>query len=403
MPESYIEPLTDRQVCFKCHKSVTGKKKLPKCSRCHAITYCGPQCQKADWDRHSWNCLPVMVTEFEGKGRGLVAAKDIKMGDLIFTDKPMLKLAAVPGGCLPDSTAMDSMMTQIGNLSSEAKKQFYKLKPPLESDLEFAFRYLNLPEYGRDEYDIFRNNCVHIGQYCFIYLNQSLVNHSCSPNAVKVLSSPARQPGMKTKSETRAIKDISKGEEITVCNIEEIKMLGNVRRMKPDQRMAFVCKCDVCSGKIPGQEDIIQELLKLRSCRSLHSNQYQKKPSDWRRDAKTADKIADLTLKLDLGKITTKIYAFQDLARAAQMARDEDLQKKALDIMKKFVEDTRVEEIKEKYDLLKICVAQRSSEMKSKEPPKSDEIYQFNPYNLDIGTWMDGQAVMQTAMRNFEQ
>ena len=152
MPESYIEPLTDRQVCFKCHKSVTGKKKLSKCSRCHAITYCGPQCQKADWDRHSWNCLPVMVTEFEGKGRGLVAAKDIKMGDLIFTDKPMIKLAAVPGGCLPDSTAMDSMMTQIGNLSSEAKKQFYKLKPPLESDLEFAFRYLNLPEYGRDEY-----------------------------------------------------------------------------------------------------------------------------------------------------------------------------------------------------------------------------------------------------------
>ena len=61
--------------------------------------------------------------------------------------------------------------------------------------------------------------------------------------------------------------------------------------------------------------------------------------------------------------------------------------------MKKFVEDTRVEEIKEKYDLLKFCVAQRSSEMKSKEPPKSDEIYQFNPYNLDIGLlvlgWMD--------------
>ena len=124
------------------------------------------------------------------------------------------------------------------------------------------------------------NICVHIGQYCFLYLNQSLVNHSCSPNAVQVLSSPARQPEMKTKSETRAIKDISKGEEITVCNIEEIKMLGNVRRMKPDQRMAFVCKCDVCSGQIPGQEDIIQELLKLRSCRSLHSNQYQKKPSE---------------------------------------------------------------------------------------------------------------------------
>ena len=42
-----------------------------------AITYCSKECQVADWDRHEWNCVPVMVTEFPGKGRGLVASKDI--------------------------------------------------------------------------------------------------------------------------------------------------------------------------------------------------------------------------------------------------------------------------------------------------------------------------------------
>ena len=67
-----------------CHKVVTGKNKLSKCKRCHA----------KDWERHKWNCVPgpVMVTEFEGKGRGLVAAKDIKMGELIFIDKPLIKV-----------------------------------------------------------------------------------------------------------------------------------------------------------------------------------------------------------------------------------------------------------------------------------------------------------------------
>ena len=88
MPEPYIEPITDRQTCFKCNKTADGKKKLSKCNGCHAITYCCKECQKEDWPRHAWNCVPVMVTEVPGKGQGLVAARDIKMGELIFTDKP---------------------------------------------------------------------------------------------------------------------------------------------------------------------------------------------------------------------------------------------------------------------------------------------------------------------------
>ena len=71
---------------------MTGEKELSKCSRCHAITYCGLECQKADWNRHRSNCIPVMVKEFEGKGRGVVAARDIKMGEFIFLDKPAIKL-----------------------------------------------------------------------------------------------------------------------------------------------------------------------------------------------------------------------------------------------------------------------------------------------------------------------
>ena len=52
MPEIYIEPLTDRQVCYTCKKTVDGKKKLSKCGGCHAITYCGQECQVADRARH---------------------------------------------------------------------------------------------------------------------------------------------------------------------------------------------------------------------------------------------------------------------------------------------------------------------------------------------------------------
>ena len=92
MSEFFIQLVTDRQQCFQCHKTVTGKKKLSKCSRCQAITYCGKECQLGDWARHKYNCIPVMVTEIEGKGRGLVAARDIKMGEVLFLDKTVIKL-----------------------------------------------------------------------------------------------------------------------------------------------------------------------------------------------------------------------------------------------------------------------------------------------------------------------
>ena len=74
------ETLTDRNRCHKCDKTGKRKKdKLSKCGRCEAITYCSRECQAEDWPRHKDNCVPVMIAEVGEKGRGLVAAKDIKM------------------------------------------------------------------------------------------------------------------------------------------------------------------------------------------------------------------------------------------------------------------------------------------------------------------------------------
>ena len=83
------ETLTDRYRCHKCDMT-SNKKKLSKCERCHAVTYCSRECQAEDWARHKDNCVPVMLKEYEGKGLGLVAAKDIKMGELILTNEAVI-------------------------------------------------------------------------------------------------------------------------------------------------------------------------------------------------------------------------------------------------------------------------------------------------------------------------
>ena len=243
MPENFIQPVTDRQVCFKCHKTatVTGKKKLSTCSSCHAITYCGKECQKADWPRHGWNCVPVMVKEFEGKGRGVVAARDIKMGEFIFLDKSAVTSPIrssdneIPHIIEQMSDEdVDSVMRQVDNLPSEAKHLFYKLE---EVQGEWA-----------KELKIFARNAMlnHTFNEYRLFLNGVLINHSCAPNAI----SETLDDG---SMEFRAIKDISKGEEITNfywcfddfsyknfgCNVKE--------RMKViKDRFGFECKYCVC-------------------------------------------------------------------------------------------------------------------------------------------------------------
>ena len=74
-----------------------------------------------------------MVTEIEGKGRGLVAAKDIKLGEVIFTDKPVIKVFTKTEESINDVTFkehIEPVLEQLSKLPSEARRQFQELRVP---------------------------------------------------------------------------------------------------------------------------------------------------------------------------------------------------------------------------------------------------------------------------------
>ena len=173
------EDVTDRRSCHKCHKTVTGKRKLSKCAQCHSITYCGQECQREDWPRHSQFCIPVMVTEIPGKGKGLVASKDIKKGQVIFKETAAIAVHA-PSDIVP----LQEMKEQISKMSVEQKSKFYQL--PRDG----AFNPLQLAAASREnclqELDIFISNGCGIDtdkDTLYLFINSSLLNHSCAPNA----------------------------------------------------------------------------------------------------------------------------------------------------------------------------------------------------------------------------
>ena len=181
--------------------------------------------------------------------------------------------------------------------------------------------------------------------------------------------------------EIRAIKDISRGEEITKCYIPQVpafKTLGvNSReRMKTiKEKYSFDCKCEVCTGNVPDQEDIMRELGELYCSILDIEDHYKKKPADWRKEAVTFDKIVELTKKQYIGPVESeKFNSAVSLANAAQMARDEDLLRKASGILKQVAEDSKLEHFKMQYEGGMEDYAMWKAQLKSKKLPKKEEI-----------------------------
>ena len=388
MPELFIEPLTDRQTCFKCHKTVTGKKKLSKCAKCHAITYCGRECQVADWPRHNWNCVPVMVTEIEGKGRGLVAARDIKMGELIFNDKAAITLPK--NLCSFSVGTMDALKKQIKKLPTEAKSQFYKLKAPdtnLEVNKVISILANKSDRDSAEALKLFTANAFtnRNRDYNSLYLNLSLVNHSCAPNAEEGELRPEDETEDQVRQyELRAIKDIQRGEEINMCYINNIKKFGHdSQRRKAGimQELSFVCACSVCSGQVADQEEIMKRLAQLHlKLNPFFPTEMNIGFEKW--EARIQDKIVDLTMELYIGKLFDKVRALDVMVRTAHLTRDQNLVRKAMDSWKQLAANTNLEDVKKTCESMESSLSQWSEELKSRKTPTRREIESIG--NIEI-------------------
>ena len=379
MPEFYVESMKDHRTCFKCQLTVTGKKRLLTCIKCHAITYCGAECQRADWERHNWNCVPVMVREFPGKGRGIVAARDIKMGEEIFKDKPVIKLATDAQGNPVDLGFMASLREQIEELPTEAKAQYYKL-----TTTGAIVNNYNVSRSDFEVFKLFQDNCKILkGQgkdeheYCsLLHLNIALVNHSCVPNAD--LNRPELQMidgSQDLCNELRALKDISKGEEITIFYYLDVRKDGSIlRKWKAAIRKyyRFDCKCPMCLGEVSFPEKTLKKLIEQNKKLNLTPA-----AGDWKREAITCSRIVDLTMELYIGSPIEKIRALGNLAKSAHLARDKDLVMKAMDKLRQLAEDTKLEYMRRCYDTFEFGFSQCSREFSSGIPPERREIDYF--------------------------
>lgn len=88
MKMGVLEELPDDSgACPNC-----GKVAFTKCTGCKQVYYCGKDCQKKHWKLHKPECkmLPYKICNSPELGNYLVASRNIKAGEVLFSEAPLV-------------------------------------------------------------------------------------------------------------------------------------------------------------------------------------------------------------------------------------------------------------------------------------------------------------------------
>ena len=158
----------------------------------------------------------------------------------------------------------------------------------------------------------------------------------------------------------RAIKDISKEEEVSIFypkHWENFPLLGPSvhRRQMIKEDYGFDCKCPVCSGEVPDQEDILRKIADIViSYRLLTKDENEMTYSNWTREVIPYEAIVELDKIVYMGSPEAKMAKLVvRFFKAAAGARRSDLLRKAVDAIKEFAEKTGLDVFKEPTRVIK--------------------------------------------------
>ena len=337
MPEVSRDLLT----CVVCDK---GGDTIKKCAKCFSVSYCGRECQVKDWIRHKRLCDPVMVKEFGEKGRGLVASKNFKVGDLIFNDTSVASIYITDEFLTIDNVIKygKEVYDQISTLSDADQKNFFKLSGSAKLDVPLSYPAFEIiPEKFKRAFSIFKNNSIGSAsddKEEDLYLKYSMLNHSCDPNTIGVFEGK--------RLELRAIKEIDVGEEVTLSYIDAYTAILEERKEKKLklEYWGFQCKCDIClqpeTGRIKKlRNEWIEGMLKEKTM--VDAMRRSKEKSEFLQTfANTLDQRVDFIIKVDkhfFSCYSSSLKLYCKLASIGFQADRPDLHKKGMSLLKKYL------------------------------------------------------------------
>jgi hypothetical protein len=189
------------------------------------------------WHSSNHSCHGPQKTYFvrpsPGRGLGVFALRDLEMGSIIMSERPILTIKRpdfVKGTGYPMSAV------------SQLVRSEFELLSPKEQDevLGLTFHATKTEEESSDELGlIFRSNAYKTGEEIGLFPKIARINHSCRPNTSYYWNSKLN------KRIVYANRKIKKGEELFDSYIS--LLLTHEERQKRLEPYGFRCTCEACA------------------------------------------------------------------------------------------------------------------------------------------------------------
>ncbi|KAM8945522.1 histone-lysine N-methyltransferase SMYD3 [Pelodytes ibericus] len=250
-----------------CHHCLRRNTNLLRCSQCKFARYCDVQCQKAAWPDHKRECICLKSV-----------LPNVPTDSVRLVGKLILKLLQQPECASEELYTISDLQSHMKELSEEMKDGLGQLVTTLEVYLKKEIKDSSplppgchiLELFGKvtcNSFTISDGEMQDIG--VGLYPSMSLLNHSCDPNCVIVFEGRCLF--------LRTVKEIPKGEELTICYID-VMMPSHKRQDQLQRQYCFTCDCHRCLSRdkdddmLAGDEQASKEmeysLAKLEDLRS---------------------------------------------------------------------------------------------------------------------------------------
>ncbi|KAI5118861.1 hypothetical protein M0805_005305 [Coniferiporia weirii] len=174
------------------------------------------------------------VADIPGRGKGLIASRDIKQGEMLIREKPLV--------VVPRSTNMSPVALiaeRLSLLSWDERKEFYSLSYVSPSQ-DPGSKTLLLD--GEIDLAIFQTNAISAGENVGLFPRTARLNHGCG-SAFNSVYSWRPQEGTLV---VHTLKHIKRGDELLTTYLDT-KKSRNERRDYLQRFYGFNCSCSVCS------------------------------------------------------------------------------------------------------------------------------------------------------------
>ncbi|KAG8989488.1 hypothetical protein FRB90_002213 [Tulasnella sp. 427] len=239
------------------------------------------------------------VVDVPGRGKGMVARRNIKQGELILTDDPILRYEPDP-----QEDPIEYVWTQMANLTWEQANEIQSLSYPPAT-----------PPRGVPLAIVMTNGYV-AGPSMALFTKAARMNHACA-SAMNVAHNWRETD---EKLYMHALKDIKKGEELFTSYIDSKEPReARMKALKDDYH--FECDCPVCS--LP-EHLSVQSDVKLSNLKELFERLkgWNDDSIDGKETIAIVNQIWDLSLELDYVNELGEIAAIASMVSSAHSDLD---------------------------------------------------------------------------------